>query len=244
MLQFNGALNPIFRESKDERPSSSNIRREEQGIGRLKNINRIDDVGYLNSLPLESFHCLSYIEIWNDCNMESLTTWKAFQSGRLSSLRILNIVSCEKLKTVSGDGVWEHLTTLEKLILSDLPELELEDEKEEEKNINQRDEVENRKEVTPWRFLSHSLRSLYLSKLPKLEKLPKRMFHLTSLEFFNIDDCENLRSLPEEMQRLKSLQELQLGNISKEFKERCQSGGVDWPHINHIPRIVFHRRSS
>lgn len=150
LWHFNGALNPIFIESKCERPSSSNITREKQGIGGLKKVVYIDDVGYLNSLPLESFHSISHILIWNDRNIESLTTWKAFQSGRLSSLQFLKISSCEKLKTVSGQGVWEHLANLETLKLCDLPELELEDAKEEEKNINQRDEVENRQEVMPW----------------------------------------------------------------------------------------------
>ena len=124
-------------------------------------------------------------------------------------------------------------------------ELELEDDEEEEekKNNSNRhgDEGEIRKEVTRWRFLSHSLRILTLYDLPNLKKLPNEMRHLTSLQSLQIRGCENLKSMSEVMRNLTSLEQLSLIYNSAELNARCKKpSGADWPNIQHIPNIKIH----
>ncbi|XP_057518581.1 putative disease resistance protein RGA3 [Amaranthus tricolor] len=242
LKEFNGALVPIMRRGKDGGSySSSNKNREGRRIGRLREV-RIDDVGYLNSLPKKSFHYLTHLRIFCNKQIECLTTAEAgnvFQSGCLSSLCSLEITSCYKLKSVSGQRVWEHLTALKTLKLMHLNELELDDEEEKEaKSSSHGDEEENMKKVVPWRFLSHSLRHLTLSNLPKLEKLPKGMRHLTSLKSLSIQMCSRLKTVSEEICHLTSLQYLELSRNSDELEKRCKRlSGVEWPKINHIPKI-------
>ncbi|CAO2815490.1 unnamed protein product [Amaranthus hypochondriacus] len=242
LKEFNGALVPIMRRGKDGGScSSSNKNREGRRIGRLRDV-KIDNFGYLNSLPKKSFRYVTHLEIFCNKQIESLTTAEAgnvFQSGCLSSLRSLEINSCYKLKSVSGQRVWEHLTALKTLKLMDLNELELDDEEEKEaKSCSHGDEEENMKKVMPWRFLSHSLHHLTLSSLPKLEKLPKGMRHLTSLKSLSIQMCSRLKTVSEEICHLTSLQYLELSRNSDELEKRCKRpSGVEWPKINHIPRV-------
>ncbi|XP_057537924.1 uncharacterized protein LOC130815432 [Amaranthus tricolor] len=182
------------------------------------------------------------IEFGNYRDTESLLRGKVFQSDRLCFVRSLDISFCPKLKRLSWEGFWDHCTALETLCLMNNHELELEDdeEEEEENNNNNRhgDEEEIRKEVTPWRFLSHPLRNLELDDLPKLKKLPNGMRHLTSLQSLEIRDCKNLKSMSEVMRHLTSLQQLSLISNSAELNARCKEpSGADWPNIQHIELI-------
>ncbi|XP_057518627.1 disease resistance protein RGA2-like [Amaranthus tricolor] len=207
--------------------------------GRLREV-EIDDVGYLKFVPLVSFHRLSHLRISFNENTESLPRGKVFQSHRLCFVRSLDIISCTKLKMLSWEGFWEHCTALETLSLTNICELELEEEEEEENNNSNKhgDEGEIRKEVTPRRFLSHSLRILTLYYLPNLKKLPNGMRHLTSLQSLEIRVCGNLKSMSEVMRHLTSLQQLSLISNSEELNARCKEpSGVDWPNIQHIPNI-------
>ncbi|CAO2815484.1 unnamed protein product [Amaranthus hypochondriacus] len=234
---FNGALTPIINQSRDARLSSSCNDVKQGGLRKVQ----IDNAGYLNYVPLESFHRLSDVTIKDDDKTESLTRRKGSPSDHLCCLRSLSINCCFELKRLSWEGFWEHCTALETLELIRLDVLELEDEDEEEEvksSSRDGDEGEIRKEVTPWRFLSHSLRHLTLDGLPKLEKLPNGMRHLTSLQFLQICYCSNLKSMSEEMRHLTSLQQLTLRYNSTELNERCKKpSGADWPNIQHIPKI-------
>ncbi|XP_057519331.1 putative disease resistance protein RGA1 [Amaranthus tricolor] len=264
--RFNVAMSPMARQEiernrvtdyvPDDGSSTSITRRWEQGqhqhiSGGLKEV-KIDKLGYLNSLPLDSFQFLSHLMIRGDHDMERLTigeVGKVFRSHRLSSLRSLVISDCSKLKTLSGRGVWENFTALESLQLKLLCELELDDNADTDGGV-------------PWKYLHNSLHSLLLWYLPKLVKLPKGMHHLTALQSLRISNCESfealppwiaclssleslvitncrkLISLPEEMHHLTSLQHLDVQECASELKERCsESTGVDWPKIQHIPRI-------
>ncbi|XP_021753180.1 disease resistance protein RGA2-like isoform X1 [Chenopodium quinoa] len=206
---FNEALGPIMRETTHGLSSSSvsnNNHKEDQGRqGKLREV-KTDNVGYLTSLPIHSFHYLSYLWIGNDHQMEELKTGEVgevFRSGRLSSLRSLAILDCKNLKSISGRGVWDQFTGLESLSLDLLPQLELEDE----------DDVINNKSTEaemPWRYLAPTLRSLFLYCLPKVVKLPGGIGCLSSLHSLEIEECDNLESLTPSIGGLSSLHSLRI----------------------------------
>lgn len=252
---FSEALSPIMKASSDgrglssssnedvvhphdESPSTSasdNNRQKEQqqeGRGRLRKV-KITNVGYLNSLPMESFQHLSYLRIYSDEKMERLTTGdvgEVFRSGRLSSLHSLEIDGCSKLKSLSGQGVWEHFTALETLHLKNLSELALEDEEDVRDDIfntssskctkqgEEKGEIKEDFQFTdadmPWRYLAPTLRHLVMVSLPKLVKLPKGMQQLTALRSLTILECDNLEALPPWIANL-SLQSLEIGYCKK-----------------------------
>ncbi|XP_021753233.1 disease resistance protein RGA2-like [Chenopodium quinoa] len=216
---FNEALGPIMRETTHGLSSSSvsnNNHKEDQGRqGRLREVTT-DNVGYLTSLPIHSFHDLSDLRIRFDWKVEELKTGEVgevFRSGRLSSLRSLVIHNCHNLKSISGRGVWDQFTALESLLLIYLPELELEDEDDvsnnkstEEGCINNNNEGSDAE--MPWRYLAPTLRSLFLESLPKVVKLPRGIGCLSSLHSLEIKDCDNLESLTPLIGGLSSLQSL------------------------------------
>ncbi|KAL2928221.1 putative disease resistance protein RGA3 [Bienertia sinuspersici] len=204
---------------------------------------------HLHSLHMEAFQQLSHLEIKDECKLVELATKKVFQSGQLSSLRSLTIEECWKLKSISGQSVWENFTALETLTLRDLPRLQLEDE--------ERSNGDDADMHMPWQCLAPTLCHLTLRRIPNMEKLPKGIQYLTalrsltvsylieipawiqcltSLQFFQIGYCKRLELLPEEMRHLPCLTHLELIECSPELEERCKEfTGIDWPKIQHIP---------
>ncbi|XP_021753575.1 disease resistance protein RGA2-like [Chenopodium quinoa] len=179
--------------------------------------------------------------------MEELKTGEVgelFRSGWLSSLRSLAIDKCNKLKSISGRGVWDQFTALESLSLRSLVELELEDEDDvinnkstEEGCINNNNEGSDAE--MPWRYLAPTLRSLVLDSLPKVVKLPRGIGCLSSLQSLHIWSCENLETMPEEMRHLTSLTKLHIRGCSTELINECrEKNGANWSNIQHIPNIV------
>ncbi|KAL2895683.1 putative disease resistance protein RGA4 [Bienertia sinuspersici] len=232
-------------EGKDVESTSStstsinNTKQQPQGLRDVYT----DDLSFLNCHLMKAFQHHSVLTIENDNQTERLTARKVFQSGHLSSLGTLKFHRCQKLKSLSGQGVWEQFTALENLQLIALPELEVEE------DIN-------------LRCLAHTLRKLDFYDLPKMKKLPKGMQHLTALQSLRIECCENLekipawisclsslqsleirgckklKSFPKEMRHLKCLTHLKLWGCSTKLIERCQEQtGADWHKIQHIPLI-------
>ena len=161
LRKFNGAVKSEIRWSSDANLFSSC---NDSVNGRLRKV-VIDDAGYLNFVPLESFHSHSHLRISFNENTESLPRRKVFQSDRICFVRSLDIISCTKLKRLSWEGFWEHCTALETLCLKNLHELE--DEEEEENNNSNRhgDEREIRKEVTPCSFLLFVIWNYMISQI-------------------------------------------------------------------------------
>ncbi|KAI6683880.1 hypothetical protein NL676_029793 [Syzygium grande] len=56
----------------------------------------------------------------------------------------------------------------------------------------------------------HSLRSVIINDLPKLESLPQWLLHASNLERLQIIRCYNLKELPEQIEGLQSLQRLDI----------------------------------
>ncbi|XP_021753280.1 disease resistance protein RGA2-like [Chenopodium quinoa] len=230
---FNEALGPIMRESAHGLSVSNNNHKEDQGRqGRLRKVTT-DNVGYLTSLPI---HYLSNLCItFEQKELKTGEVGEVFRSGRLSSLRSLQISFCHNLKSISGRGVWDQFTALETLTLYYLPGLELEDE----------DDVSNNKSTEegsdaemPWRYLAPTLRSLELSGLDAMVKLPKGIGCLSSLHSLNIMYCPKLKTMPKEMRHLTSLTELHIWECSPELMKECKNkNGANWSNIQHIPNI-------
>ncbi|XP_021844211.2 putative disease resistance protein RGA1 [Spinacia oleracea] len=184
----------------------------------------IDNVAWLNSLPMDSFLGVVELVIQEDIEVESLGEAKEVFCSYSSSLISLKIKSCSKLKSVVFGGL-EHLTALENLEIENCS------------HLIPSEEVE-REDGMPWQPVHHPLRSLYMGFLPRLVDLPNWTQYLTSLETLQIKYCKGLESVPNWMSELTSLKELKLGFSSERLIERCkQYTGEDWPHIEHIPEI-------
>ncbi|CAN6819947.1 unnamed protein product [Brassica oleracea] len=83
------------------------------------------------------------------------------------------------------------------------------------------------------------LHSLTLSQLENLEEWVVEdgaMMRLVSLE---LKCCKKLKSVPEGTRFLKNLQEVEIGNMTKAFKDKLASGGEDFYKIQHVPCVVF-----
>jgi len=87
-------------------------------------------------------------------------------------------------------------------------------------------------------FLPFSLTSLTISNFPNLKQLDyKGLYQLLYLKRLALDNCPNLRCLPEEG-LAKSISYLCIGNCPM-LKQRCQKGGEDWEKIAHIQDIII-----
>ncbi|XP_021719336.1 putative disease resistance protein RGA1 [Chenopodium quinoa] len=195
-------------------------------IPRLRVI-RIDNVAWLNSLPMGAFMGLTYLDINCDKEVESLEEVEEVIQSCSSSLQSLCIENCPKLKNIFG-GL-EHLTALKKLYISSTPNLKISDVREDGSDTGM-----------PWLSLPHNLRSLQVRDLPQMVALPEGLQYLTALQALQISGCKGLASLPNWMPKLTSLVQLDVHNCSVCLRERCQDpSGEDWPNIQHIPCVVF-----
>ncbi|KAF6164842.1 hypothetical protein GIB67_017045 [Kingdonia uniflora] len=82
---------------------------------------------------------------------------------------------------------------------------------------------------------SNSLKSLAITGA-KCVSLPRGLAQLKSLTRLIILYCNKLECLPEELQHLTSLLELEIRDCFI-LGPRCQKGGEDWKIISHIPNI-------
>ncbi|KAJ0613354.1 putative leucine-rich repeat domain superfamily [Helianthus annuus] len=81
-----------------------------------------------------------------------------------------------------------------------------------------------------------SLQNLNIFDCPCLESLPS---NLPKLKVLTLGSCNELVSLPDEIQSFKDLNELQIMKC-KHLSERYEKEkGVDWPKISHIPTICI-----
>ncbi|XP_021744194.1 disease resistance protein RGA2-like [Chenopodium quinoa] len=211
LMSFNERLKiiPISREEASPYEIGPNLREV-----------RIDNVAWLNSLPMNSFHDGAMLIIYADKKVESLgEAMEVFRSCS-ASLKYLEISNCDNLKSVVSGGL-EHLSALEELTIGSCD------------NLNESEEVER---VS----FCQSLRTLELHDLDRIVKVPNWIQYLSSLQTLTIINFKKVESMPNWISQLTSLRELEVSNCSTRLKERCQEpSGEDWPHIQHIPSIEF-----
>ncbi|KAH9624579.1 hypothetical protein KSS87_023014 [Heliosperma pusillum] len=163
-----------------------------------------DNLAWLHSsVPVDALQSLSYLLIFNDQKLESLSEFEQVFSACSSSLQTLRINHCPKLRYLSrGLG---YLAGLESLYLSRMPIVSLADETT---------DLEHEDDGRPWGSLCNSL------------------------QYLEIAECNELKSLPRWLLNLTSLRHLVVSGCSVGLYERCQSPtGQDWPHIQHIPNL-------
>ncbi|XP_047180608.1 putative disease resistance protein RGA3 [Vigna umbellata] len=155
----------------------------------------------------------------------------------LTSLRILDISNCKKLKSLS-EGV-RHLARLERLMISGCPALVA--------------LPSNMSQLSALRYVLieycftlpdglqrvPSLRVLYIYECT-CTSLPDWLGDMTTLEELRIHCCWELRSLPSSIQRLTNLSRLNIRECPH-LKKRCKrETGEDWQYIKHIPKIELY----
>ncbi|KAL9230255.1 hypothetical protein vseg_005632 [Gypsophila vaccaria] len=172
--------------------------------------------------------------------LESL--WEDEDIGRLHSLRRLYIEHCPTLGSLPNS--MKGLTALEDLVITECEQIDLE----------------------KGECLSglQSLRSLTISQVPLLIRLPHGFqsaaktlkclciadcHSLTGLGHWSecfavlckilIHNCPHLVALPQGFRHLKSLKELRISNCPHLSKSCAVPHGVDYPLIQHVPRLCL-----
>lgn len=87
---------------------------------------------------------------------------------------------------------------------------------------------------------NRDLEHLCINRCGELESLPELIWEgLQSLQTIDIVQCEALRSLPEGIRHLTSLEVLTISGCST-LKKRCEEErGEDWDKIAHIPKLMI-----
>ncbi|CAA0283495.1 unnamed protein product [Arabidopsis thaliana] len=83
------------------------------------------------------------------------------------------------------------------------------------------------------------LHSLTLSQLENLEEWTVEDGAMMRLVTVELKCCNKLKSVPEGTRFLKNLQEVEIGNMTKAFKDKLISGGEDFYKVQHVPCVVF-----
>ncbi|KAF8394085.1 hypothetical protein HHK36_020290 [Tetracentron sinense] len=85
------------------------------------------------------------------------------------------------------------------------------------------------------------LKTLYLFNFPQLKDILIEKGVMPSIRKLYLYCCVELKMLPGGIEYLSNLQDLTMESVSKELKERIESG-VDHPKVQHIPNINFANR--
>jgi hypothetical protein len=86
-------------------------------------------------------------------------------------------------------------------------------------------------------FLSFEFK---LWMLEKLEDWTVEEGALSRLRDLEIRSCANLHKLPDGLQHVKTLQELKLSKMPREFTERIKdSNSKDWGKIEHVRHVII-----
>jgi Leucine-rich repeat (LRR) protein len=173
-------------------------------------------------LPEGGIGCLECLQTLFIVECENLENLCEDMQG-LKSLRKLVISGCDSLSSLPRSI--KCLTTLEELFIVNCEELDLMTIKTEKEEKNQP--------------LPLSLRLVMFGHLPATHALPEQLLQgsTESLQTFIISDCPNIRKMPDCIDKLKKLQNLEISDCSS-LRKRCRKGtGEDWPKIKHIPKI-------
>ncbi|XP_059456678.1 putative disease resistance protein RGA4 [Corylus avellana] len=159
-------------------------------------------------------------------------------NGRLTNLRTLVILGCNRLTSLTHDI--KLLTTVETLIVENCKELSLtggEDGRNLKLSLRKLKILDLPKlEVLPeWlKGSADTLQFLSIRDCPNLMALPEWLPSLKSLRTLEIFYCPKLSSLPEGMDRLTALRELTIDDCD-ELVRKCKE--EDHPKIAHIPSV-------
>ena len=83
------------------------------------------------------------------------------------------------------------------------------------------------------------LQSLVLSYLYKLEEWKVEEGAMPSLCHLQIEYCHKLKTIPDGLRFITTLQELEIKYMPKTFKDRVDKGGEDFCKVQHVPSLLF-----
>ncbi|KAK5786814.1 probable disease resistance protein At1g58602 [Gossypium arboreum] len=83
------------------------------------------------------------------------------------------------------------------------------------------------------------LESLSLKDLSHLEEWKVSERAMPSLRRLEIENCRQLKKLPDGLRLIATLQELKIESMPKTFKDKVEEGGEDFYKVQHIPSIIF-----
>ncbi|TYI03568.1 hypothetical protein ES332_A11G348100v1 [Gossypium tomentosum] len=83
------------------------------------------------------------------------------------------------------------------------------------------------------------LESLSLKELYNQEKRKVSEGAMPSLRQLEIENCRQLKKLPDGLRFIATLQELKIGSMPKTFKDKVEEGGEDFCKVQHVPSIIF-----
>nr|TKS15572.1 NBS-LRR resistance gene-like protein ARGH30 [Populus alba] len=173
-------------------------------------------------LPEGGIGCLKFLQTLLILGCENLENLCEDMQG-LKSLRKLVIAGCDSL--ISLPRSIKFLTTLEEFCIIDCGKLDL-----------MTIEEDKEKKIQP---LSLPLRIVAFTALPATPALPEQLLQgsAESLQTFIIRDCSNINEMPDCINNLIKLQNLDISDCPS-LSKRCRRGiGEDWPKIKHIPKI-------
>nr|BAG68915.1 utative disease resistance protein [Arabidopsis thaliana] len=81
------------------------------------------------------------------------------------------------------------------------------------------------------------LQELSIKELEEWEEWIVEQGSMPLLHTLNIDDCPNLKELPDGLRFIYSLKNLK---VSKRWKKRLSEGGEDYYKVQHIPTVIFY----
>ncbi|KMT15154.1 hypothetical protein BVRB_3g062680 [Beta vulgaris subsp. vulgaris] len=178
------------------------------------------------------------------CNRVT-TLWDSAVIGGLTSLRELRIETCPRLTRLPDS--MKHLAFLEKLVISDCQEMDLEDGQGLHglKSLRELEISGIPKLISlPDGIQSAAISLQYLSigNCGSLYELPNWLRHFTNLERMYIFSCPNLVALPEGFRYLSSLQKMAIHDCSQ-LTTRCAiPNGEDFSYIQHVHDIFLNDR--
>ncbi|CAK9176458.1 unnamed protein product [Ilex paraguariensis] len=175
------------------------------------NLRRLSIKGMANDISLKGkFESLTSLE---ELSMSDCQSLGSFPDGNLPpNLTKLQINRCGKLKPLSEWGL-HRLSSLRTFLMMDVyPEL--------------------RSFLDEGLLLPSSVKSLVIASMPNLKSLGLQ--NLSSLNYLEIFDCPNLRSLPDVLTTLSSLRIMRCPHLKRRFSKEK---GMDWPKIAGIPYV-------
>ncbi|KMS97575.1 hypothetical protein BVRB_5g125460 [Beta vulgaris subsp. vulgaris] len=196
------------------------------------------------SLASTKFNGLSFLGRLELYSCEELTTlWNGFSFQFHTTLVELHIVNCQKLICLPDSK--KNLLVLVTLIIRDCQELDL----ERGDNLCGLQSLRTL-EITGVPKLERlpngihsaasSLQYLWIEGCAGLTMLPNRLQHFNSLRRILLFSCINIVALLEGFSQLHCLQKLQIKNCPHLSKRCARHTGEDYPHISRVPEVYLY----
>ncbi|XP_061373845.1 putative disease resistance protein RGA3 [Gastrolobium bilobum] len=211
-----------------------------KGIGNLISLRVLSISTKQSDFPNKDIEKLTSLEVLSLAfcdNLESL-----FEGMQLPNLKWLTIKTCRSLKSLALCAT----PNLENLYIMKCDKLELSKDLD-----NQILELRlkllylsNLPQLVTWpQWLQRSaatLHSLKIDNCDNLKELPQQLSASTCLKILSIGNCPKLQSLSNDMHHFPNLEYLVIEKCPELYRRYQHEVGPDWPKISHIKRVYIH----